>query len=91
MMTVMLFMLYRTMPVMPFMLYTMPVMPFILYDASAVIHVQEAGYSYVELNASDTRSKRSLQEEVMEALGNHTLVDFFGSLPRLCCLFGATL
>jgi len=32
----------------------------------------------VELNASDTRSKRSLKEEVAEALNNHTLVDFFG-------------
>ena len=39
---------------------------------------QETSFSYVELNASDTRSKRSLQEDVSEALNNHTLVDFFG-------------
>ena len=37
------------------------------------------GFSYVELNASDTRSKKSLDTVVSELLGNHTLVDFFGS------------
>ena len=36
------------------------------------------GFSYVELNASDTRSKKSLETEVAELLGNHTLVDFLG-------------
>lgn len=39
---------------------------------------QELGFSYVELNASDTRSKRSLQDEVAVALGSRTLADFFG-------------
>ncbi len=41
---------------------------------------QEVGFSFVELNASDTRSKKSLQQEVAEALNNHTLVDFFGKV-----------
>ena len=44
---------------------------------------QETSFSYVELNASDTRSKRSLQEDVSEALNNHTLVDFFGEIFSL--------
>lgn len=45
---------------------------------SLLIALQELGFSYVELNASDTRSKRSLKEEVSESLNNHTLVDYFG-------------
>ena len=40
--------------------------------------LQEAGFTFVELNASDKRSKRSLKEEVAEALHNHTLMDYFG-------------
>lgn len=36
----------------------------------------------MELNASDTRSKKSLETEVAELLGNHTLVDFFGGVPK---------
>ena len=32
-------------------------------------HTQEAGYTYVELNASATRSKRTLHEEVASHLG----------------------
>ena len=40
--------------------------------------LQEAGFSFVELNASDTRSKKSLKEEVAEALNNHSLAGIFG-------------
>lgn len=40
--------------------------------------VQEAGFSFVELNASDTRSKKSLQQEVAATLDNTTLTDFYG-------------
>ena len=32
----------------------------------------------MELNASDTRSKKSLKTEVAELLGNHTLMDYMG-------------
>ncbi|KAK3758134.1 hypothetical protein RRG08_053777, partial [Elysia crispata] len=39
----------------------------------------ELGFSYVELNASDTRSKRSLKEVVAESLDNNTLVDYTGA------------
>ncbi|CAG5134920.1 unnamed protein product, partial [Candidula unifasciata] len=45
---------------------------------TATLVCQEAGFSYVELNASDTRSKRSLKEVVSESLNNQTLVDYMG-------------
>ncbi len=41
---------------------------------------QEAGFTFVELNASDTRSKKSLQQEVDALLGNHTLMDYMGMI-----------
>ena len=50
---------------------------------TATLVCEEAGFSFVELNASDTRSKKSLQTEVAEALGNHTLMDYFGELFRV--------
>jgi len=46
--------------------------------------LQELGFSYVELNASDTRSKRSLQDEIAVALGSRTLVDYLG---KSCCVY----
>ncbi|OWF54886.1 Replication factor C subunit 1 [Mizuhopecten yessoensis] len=45
---------------------------------TATLVCKEAGFSFVELNASDTRSKKSLQHEVAQALGNETLVDYMG-------------
>ncbi|XP_022300540.1 replication factor C subunit 1-like [Crassostrea virginica] len=45
---------------------------------TATLVCKEAGFSYVELNASDTRSKKSLKGEVAEALDNKTIVDFIG-------------
>lgn len=39
---------------------------------------QEIGFSVVEMNASDTRSKSCLQSEVMTLLQNSSLVDFCG-------------
>ena len=40
---------------------------------------QEAGFSYVELNASDTRNAKSLKEVVSQAVGNQSIVDFVGT------------
>ena len=45
-----------------------------------VFMLQEAGFSYFEMNASDTRSKKSMESYLAEALNNHTLVDFMGLL-----------
>ncbi|NXW58292.1 RFC1 factor, partial [Eurystomus gularis] len=43
---------------------------------TASLVCQELGYSYVELNASDTRSKNSLKEVVAESLNNTSIKDF---------------
>ncbi|XP_008067971.1 replication factor C subunit 1 isoform X2 [Carlito syrichta] len=40
---------------------------------------QELGYSYVELNASDTRSKNSLKAIVAESLNNTSIQGFYSS------------
>lgn len=48
------------------------------------IHVvaRELGWVIVEMNASDTRSKKSLQERVSVMLGNRSLTEFFGVKKR---------
>ncbi|KFP49646.1 Replication factor C subunit 1, partial [Cathartes aura] len=43
---------------------------------TACLVCKELGYSYVELNASDTRSKNSLKEVVAESLNNTSIKDF---------------
>ncbi|VDI56775.1 replication factor C subunit 1, partial [Mytilus galloprovincialis] len=45
---------------------------------TATLVCKEAGFSFVELNASDTRSKKNLQSVVAESLSNTTMVDFTG-------------
>ena len=39
---------------------------------------KEVGFDYVELNASDARSKRRLDEVVAELLSNKSLAGFAG-------------
>lgn len=51
---------------------------------TATLAAKEAGYSILEMNASDTRSKKSLKEEVAEMLGNLTLTG--GHLAYACCV-----
>ncbi|XP_037685534.1 replication factor C subunit 1 isoform X2 [Choloepus didactylus] len=46
---------------------------------TASLVCQELGYSYVELNASDTRSKNSLKEIVAESLNNTCIKGFCSS------------
>ncbi|XP_036618227.1 replication factor C subunit 1 [Trichosurus vulpecula] len=49
---------------------------------TASLVCQELGYSYVELNASDTRNKTSLKEIVAESLSNTSIKDFYsGAAP----------
>ncbi|NXC06252.1 RFC1 factor, partial [Orthonyx spaldingii] len=43
---------------------------------TAALVCKELGYSYVELNASDTRSKNSLKDMVAESLNNTSIKDF---------------
>ena len=40
--------------------------------------LQDAGFSFVELNASDTRNAKSLKEVVSQAVGNKSIVDYVG-------------
>ncbi|XP_065174937.1 replication factor C subunit 1-like isoform X2 [Sycon ciliatum] len=44
---------------------------------TATLVCQEAGFHYVELNASDTRSKKSLQTVVAQSLDNQTINGMF--------------
>ncbi|XP_021496347.1 replication factor C subunit 1 isoform X2 [Meriones unguiculatus] len=46
---------------------------------TASLVCQELGYSYVELNASDTRSKNSLKAIVAESLNNTSIKGFYTS------------
>nr|XP_019597486.1 PREDICTED: replication factor C subunit 1 isoform X1 [Rhinolophus sinicus] len=46
---------------------------------TASLVCQELGYSYVELNASDTRSKNSLKEMIAESLNNTSIKGFCSS------------
>ncbi|NXN95136.1 RFC1 factor, partial [Rhinopomastus cyanomelas] len=49
---------------------------------TAALVCEELGYSYVELNASDTRSKNSLKEVVAESLNNTSIKDFSSGSQR---------
>ncbi|XP_053560024.1 replication factor C subunit 1 isoform X2 [Bombina bombina] len=44
---------------------------------TAVLACEELDYSYVELNASDTRSKNSMKEVVAESLNNTSIKGFY--------------
>lgn len=44
---------------------------------TAQLVCQELGYDYLELNASDARNKKSLQENLNQLLGNTKLTNFF--------------
>ncbi|KAL4217963.1 replication factor C subunit 1 [Mactra antiquata] len=46
---------------------------------TATIVCQEAGFSYVELNASDTRNAKSLKEVISQSVGNTSIVDYVGT------------
>ncbi|NXQ65724.1 RFC1 factor, partial [Quiscalus mexicanus] len=49
---------------------------------TAALVCKELGYSYVELNASDTRSKNSLKEVVAESLNNTSIKDFCSGVQQ---------
>ncbi|NXP70157.1 RFC1 factor, partial [Ramphastos sulfuratus] len=58
---------------------------------TASLVCKELGYSYVELNASDTRSKSSLKEVVAESLNNTSIKDFCSGRSVGVMLLGVTL
>ncbi|XP_030047166.1 replication factor C subunit 1 isoform X2 [Microcaecilia unicolor] len=49
---------------------------------TAILVCEELGYSYVELNASDTRSKKSMKEIVAESLSNTSIKDFYSGASQ---------
>ncbi|NWS19000.1 RFC1 factor, partial [Pachyramphus minor] len=57
---------------------------------TAALVCKELGYSYVELNASDTRSKNSLKEVVAESLNNTSIKDFCSGMSELIGLIRHT-
>lgn len=44
--------------------------------------MQELGYTYVEMNASCTRSKNNLKEVIAESLNNTSIKSFYTGTPR---------
>jgi replication factor C subunit 1 len=44
---------------------------------AAILAAREAGYDYVEFNASDTRSKKALSEFMNEMIGTSSVSEFF--------------
>ncbi|XP_042322673.1 replication factor C subunit 1 isoform X2 [Sceloporus undulatus] len=51
---------------------------------TASLVCEELGLSYVELNASDTRSKNSMKEVVAESLNNTSIKDFCSGASSSC-------
>nr|XP_002119665.2 replication factor C subunit 1-like [Ciona intestinalis] len=51
---------------------------------TATLACQELGFSFIELNASDQRSKRTLQEDVSTSLQNTSISEIFGSKSGKC-------
>ncbi|KAG8591697.1 hypothetical protein GDO81_000269 [Engystomops pustulosus] len=49
---------------------------------TAVLVCEELGYSYVELNASDARSKNSMKEVVAESLNNTSIKGFYSGTSK---------
>ncbi|XP_069833636.1 replication factor C subunit 1 isoform X3 [Dendropsophus ebraccatus] len=49
---------------------------------TAVLVCEELGYSYVELNASDTRSKNSMKDVVAESLNNTSIKGFYSGTSK---------
>ncbi|XP_044154267.1 replication factor C subunit 1 isoform X1 [Bufo gargarizans] len=49
---------------------------------TAVLVCEELDYSYVELNASDTRSKNSMKEVVAESLNNTSIKGFYSGTSK---------
>ncbi|CAJ0963742.1 unnamed protein product [Ranitomeya imitator] len=50
---------------------------------TAVLVCEELGYNYVELNASDTRSKNSMKDVVAESLNNTSIKGFYSGTSKV--------
>ena len=57
---------------------------------SATLVCEELGFTYIEMNASDTRSKKTLEEHISQLLNDKTM-DGFLTGCQISVRFGMTL
>ena len=57
---------------------------------TATLVCEELGFTYIEMNASDTRSKKTLEEHISHSLSNKTM-DGFLTGCQISVRFGMTL
>ena len=57
---------------------------------TATLVCEELGFTYIELNASDTRSKKTLEEHISQSLSNKTM-DGLLTGCQIYVIFGMTL
>ena len=50
---------------------------------TATLVCEELGFSYVEMNASDTRNKKTLEEHISQSLSNKTMDGFLPGKAKL--------
>lgn len=55
---------------------------------TATLVCEELGFSYIEMNASDTRNKKTLEEHISQSLSNKTMDGF---LPGKSAIFSYIL
>ena len=58
--------------------------------ATCTLICEELGFTYIEMNASDTRSKKTLEEHISQSLNNKTM-DGFLTGCQISVRFGMTL
>ena len=58
--------------------------------ATCTLVCEELGFTYIEMNASDTRSKKTLEEHISQSLNNKTM-DGFLTGCQISVRFGMTL
>ena len=54
---------------------------------TATLVCEELGFSYVEMNASDTRNKKTLEEHISQSLSNKTMDGFLPGKAKLNTFF----
>ena len=54
---------------------------------TATLVCEELGFSYVEMNASDTRNKKTLEEHISQSLSNKTMDGFLPGKAKLNFFF----
>ena len=54
---------------------------------TATLVCEELGFSYVEMNASDTRNKKTLEEHISQSLSNKAMDGFLPGKAKLNFIF----